>query len=107
MKQFEHHLYKIILKGKVEDGVIFHPEEIKAKLDMLYYVKIKDSIEIEVDYRLLAKEHTLKGMFVQRMLSKMSEAEQSGKYDEVRRYKEGLQIGLKAFSSEVKYYEDY
>lgn len=104
--QAAENLYKILLQGTLEEGVVLHIEELKAKLQEFYYIKFRDELELRVDYDALAKEKTLKGMFVKRMLGEIELLEKKGRKKEVLAYRQGLSIGLKAFSGEVKYRED-
>ncbi len=94
-------LYKIELVGSVAPENEINLAEITARLsNVLYFVKVKDKTEFLIDYELLAKEPTLKGVFVKNMLKKMKTAE------DVKAVKRALNIGLRAFTSEVKYNED-
>lgn len=102
----QENLYKVILQGTLEDGVMIHIDELKAKLQEFYYIKFSDWLEIRADYEMLAKEKTLKGMFVKRMLGEIGLLEAKGRKKEALAYRQGLQIGLKAFNGEVKYRED-
>lgn len=102
----EEQLYKVILKGILEDGVLLHPEEIRVRMKEFYYVKFQDRTTLQVDYSLAAKEKTLKGIFVRNMLDKINELELKGKKKEADSCRLGLDIGWKAFGSEVKYRED-
>jgi len=58
------------------------------------------STEYKIDFETLAKETSLKGVFVKKMLEKQEQAEDK------ETVKRALKIGLKAFSNEVKYNED-
>lgn len=94
-------LYKIELTGSISPDSELNLAEITARLSsVLYFVKIKDKTEFALDLELLAKESTLKGVFVKNMLEKIKTAEDK---DAVKR---ALNIGLRAFNSEVKYNED-
>ncbi len=94
-------LYKIELVGSVPPESEINLAEITARLSsVLYFVKIKDKTEFLIDLELLAKDPTLKGVFVKNMLEKMKTAE------DIEAVKRALNIGLRAFNSEVKYNED-
>lgn len=94
-------LYKIELIGSIPPDTELNLTEITARLaEALYFVKIKDKTEIAVNFELLAKEPTLKGVFVKNMLKKLETA------DDKEAVKRALNIGLRAFNSEVKYNED-
>lgn len=101
-EEFGENLYKIVLTGavKFEDIPI---DEIKSRIaDKVYYVKIRDNTEIAINYESLAKETSLKGIFVKNMLEKIKNADHSQK----DQYENALKIGLKAFGGEVKYSEN-
>lgn len=94
-------LYKIELTGEIDPDSELNIAEITARLcEKLYFVKVKDSTEYKIDLELLAKDPSLKGIFVKNMLLKMEQAEDK------EPYKKALKIGLKAFKSEVNYIED-
>lgn len=102
-ENFGNNLYKIELTGKIlPDTRIIKPEILSRLEDTLYFVKLKDSTELQVDFIALAKEPSLKGIFVKRMLEKLEVANENEK----PLYKKALDLGLKAFAGEVKYDED-
>ena len=65
------------------------------------FVKIKNNIREHYDFKLLAEEISLKGVFVKNMLSKIECAESNQKL-----LIDALYLGLSAFDSEVKFDED-
>ena len=94
-------LYKIELVGSIPPENEINLAEITARLSsVLYFVKVRDKTEFLIDFELLAKDPTLKGVFVKNMLEKMKTAE------DVEALKRALNVGLRAFNSEVKYNED-
>lgn len=98
---FADNLYKIELTGSIPPETVLNLSEITTRLSaVLYFVKLRDNTEFAVDLELLAKEPTLKGVFVKNMLKKLETAEDK---EAVTR---ALNIGLRAFGSEVKYNED-
>ncbi len=100
---FENNFYKVILTGDIPSGTVIDAEEICTRLkNTLYYVKIRDNTRPLVNLELLSEENSLKGKFVKIMLEKISLAEQKDKEN----LQKALYIGLKAFSSEVKYNEN-
>lgn len=102
-ENYADNLYKIELIGETEPDCEIITAEIKSRLnDVLYFVKVKDSTEIKVDFETLANETSLKGIFVKKMLEKISSVDEAQK----ETYKNALKLGLKAFSVEVKYNED-
>ena len=100
---YENNFYKIILTGEIPNDAIIDADEIYSRLkDTLYFVKIRDNTRPLVDLEILKNENSLKGKFVKLMCEKISAAEKSDK----EKLQKALYIGLKAFSSEVKYNED-
>ena len=101
-EDFSENLYKVVLTGgvKFEDIPL---DEIKSRIaDRVYYIKIRDNTEIASDLESLAKETSLKGIFVKNMLEEIKNAED----DKKEVYEKALKIGLKAFAGEVKYSEN-
>ena len=100
-ENFADNLYKIELTGSIPPEKDLNLSEITTRLSaVLYFVKLRDKTEVAIDLELLAKEPTLKGVFVKNMLEKLKTAEDK---EAVTR---ALNIGLRAFNSEVKYNED-
>ncbi len=100
---FADNLYKIILIGSLNDGTVISVPEITARLnETLYFAKLRDKTEIKIDFDLLSRENTLKGIFVKNMLTRIENAE---KAEEKEKLKSALNIGIKAFSGEVNYDE--
>lgn len=100
-ENFDDNLYKIELTGSIPPETELNLSEITTRLSaVLYFVKLRDKTEFSIDFELLAKEPTLKGVFVKNMLEKLKTAEDK---EAVTR---ALNIGLRAFNSEVKYNED-
>ncbi len=100
-QNFADNLYKIELIGAIEENSSLNLDGLTARLSsQLYFVKLKDSTEYKIDYALLSKEASLKGIFVKRMLKKIEENPDD------ENLRAALKLGLKAFSGEVKYNED-
>ncbi|MBQ7045581.1 MAG: metallophosphoesterase [Clostridia bacterium] len=90
-------LYKITLTGGTDQSLSVDPSYIAASLASEYFfIKVIDTSAPAIDLELLAKQNTLKGMFVKRMLDMLNGAE------DPELVKQALQIGLKAFDGEVK-----
>lgn len=90
-------LYKITLTGGTEQSLNVDSAYIATSLASEYFfIKVIDASAPKIDLELLAKQNTLKGMFVKRMLDMLDGAEDP---ELVNR---ALQIGLKAFDGEVK-----
>ena len=100
-ENFSENLYKIELTGEISEEIEIEKNEIESRLlETVYFVKIKNSTELEIDYETLSKEASLKGIFVKKMLEKIEST------DDKEAYKNALILGLKAFKGEVKYDED-
>lgn len=99
----EEKLYKIILTGATEDSARIDATEILTRLSaVLYFAKIRDNTEPLVDLQLIKNENSLKGRFVSLMLERIEAADEADK----EKYKNALNIGLKAFGTGVKYNEN-
>ena len=96
-------LYKIILTGMIDDGVVLSLPEISARIGQsFYFAKLRDKTEIRLNFETLSQENTLKGVFVKNMLKKIESATD----DQKELLVSALYIGIKAFSGEVSYNED-
>ena len=71
---FDEHYYKITVTGEVPRETFLPWENIRALAQQLHYVQIHDDTRIQVDYEELAQENSLKGIFLRRMLDKISGA---------------------------------
>ena len=101
-EDYVNNLYKIELIGDIPEGTLISADEIASRIsDVVCFAKVSDRTEICVNYEELAKENTLKGTFVKKMLEKINTAQVS-KCDML---KDALKLGLKAFVSEVKFDE--
>jgi len=94
------HLYKLTLTGTPREG--YAPDcgaiaRLLTETEHLYYCKAKNGTRPALDLAALAKESSLKGFFVRRMLDKMSDAKERAQYERA------LHLGLKAFDGEVPY----
>lgn len=100
-ENFVDHLYKIILTGELEENSSLDCADITARIsEKLYYVKVRDNTTKKIDLEALSFDKTLKGIFVKKMLEKMTNTEEKEKYQKA------LKIGLSAFSGEVKFDEN-
>ncbi len=102
-ENYRENLYKIELIGGISAETQIVLPELESRLSAeLYFVKLRDNTEFTLDLEALSNEPTLKGVFVKKMLAKIASATD----EEQRLYKKALNLGLKAFRSEVKYNED-
>lgn len=99
---FNKHLYKINLIGKISEDFSPNTADISRRIsDLLFFVKIKDKTTPQIDLEVLARENSLKGVFVRLMCEKAKDEP----YNAQKIYR-SLYLGLKAFKEEVKYRED-
>ncbi|MBB6630961.1 metallophosphoesterase family protein [Clostridium algidicarnis] len=90
-------IYKVILLGEVKEDFSINLEVLKEKLSKhFYYMKLKDSTEIKLDYNIISKEFTLKGLYTKKMLEKIKKAE---KDEDKRLLKEALKAGIQCLSN--------
>ena len=102
-ENYPENLYKIEIFGEVDEDFSLPKEEICERLcAQVFYAKIKDFTQIHIDRETLAKEPTLKGIFVKNMLARIANAND----DEKAFLESALEIGLKAFKTEVNFDEN-
>jgi DNA repair exonuclease SbcCD nuclease subunit len=102
-ENYSENLYKIELTGTTDADVLVDIADITARIsEKVYFAKVKDNTQQNIDLEALAKEKNLRGIFVKKMLEKISSAEA----DTRMQYETALELGLKAFVSEVKFNED-
>lgn len=102
-EDYGRNLYKIILTGQLDEEIEVSVDEICGRVaNEVFFVKIKDKTEIKIDLQALSNETSLKGVFVKNML----EAIENAPEDKKSTFKYALQLGLRAFRSEVAYNED-
>lgn len=100
---FRDNLYKIELVGEISEDTDIITAEIAARLSPeLYFVKVKNRTEYLLNLEALSAEPTLKGIFVKKML----EREAAATPEEKKTIRRALNLGIKAFITEVKYDED-
>ncbi len=102
-EEYSKNFYKVILKGAISEDINIDLDEIRTRLtEKVYFIKLRDNTEPELCFETLKKENTLRGRFVRLMLDKITAAEENEK----EKLNRALIIGLKAFTSGVKYNED-
>lgn len=99
---FEENLYKISLVGEIDFDIDIVSIE-KQLMEKIYFVHIVDKVTDEIDYEKLSREKSLRGIFVSKMLSRISEANTMKEQEQLKR---ALNIGAQAFSNEVYYNEN-
>lgn len=106
-KLYSKHLYKIILEGALDANFRLDFEAVGIRLEnKVYFIKFCDETHIEIDINTLAKEASLKGIFVRKIIDKINKSIDSGNDVSVQQYRKALYIGLKAFDGEVGYNEN-
>lgn len=99
---YNKNLYKILLTGKIPEELHINCAEIVSRIgEEVFFIKIKDNTEFDIDLVALANESTLKGKFVKNMLNKIANDPENSE-----KLTRALNLGLKAFSSEVKFSEN-
>lgn len=94
-------LYKLSLCGNTEKAIRLNLKEIAERLSTeLYFVKLKDKSCVSENLDAIAKENSLKGIFVRKMLEKIKSEENKEEYEYA------LKIGLKAFEGDTDIYEN-
>ena len=100
---YTENLYKIVLVGAISETTVVSVAEITARLnETLYFAKVKNQTEPKIDLDALKQEKTLKGIFVNKMLEKIENANT----DEKEILNNALMLGLKAFKTEVSFDEN-
>lgn len=103
--RWSEHFYRIHLTGRLEEGFRHLWPAIEAKLaETIHYIRLIDDTTLSVDLDETAKETSLKGIFVRRMLEKMAGTEDP---DELKTIGRALEYGMEAFAGEVKMREDH
>ena len=65
-------LYKITLKGTVSEDFVIRPDILREKIkDRYFFVKINNETHVHIPYNDMAREYSLKGIFVSKMLEKI------------------------------------
>ncbi len=100
-QSFCENLYKIHLVGDKNFAIdtAFVTQSLSQNI---YFIKVADKTNAKINLEILAKEPTLKGIFVQRMMEKLNGCTQQ----ELPLYEEALKLGLAAFDGEVIFDEN-
>ena len=96
-----------MLEGSTDEN--YNPDSlaVAARLqDELYYIKISDHSHTAYNLNELSKENSLKGIFVRKMMEKLNSCLAENNEKEAAKIRNALNIGIKAFDSEV-YLNDY
>lgn len=83
-------LYKITLRGTVSEDFVLRPEVLREQIrDGYFFVKINNETTVHIPYEDMAKEYTLKGIFVSKMLEKIKAEPQN------RELRRALELGVR------------
>lgn len=94
-------LYKITLVGYTSEDFFVDVNSIEAQInEKVFFVKIIDKTETEIDTEKLKYRNDFKSIFIKKMVSKI---ENSVTEEEKDKNKLALKLGLKAFEGDVKY----
>lgn len=103
-ENYGENIYKIILVGEVSDGILIDIHNIKSILeDSIFYCRVEDNTEIEIDTENIECKNDFKGLFIKKMAEKINEQISE---EEKLIYKKALKIGLTSFERDVKYSDD-
>lgn len=92
-------LYKIILIGSTDENYVPNCQHIKSVLsEDVFYCDVKNHSLPNIDFQLLSKEISLKGLFVKNMLNKINNSIDDFEKENL---KKALYVGLNAFDKEV------
>ena len=101
-EEIREHLYKIVLKGEIPGSFLIDLEVLAQRIaSHCFYAKIENQTALAVDYESLAREQTLKGIFVRNMLDCLVEVDGMKDESRLRIAQNALQAGLRAFDCEV------
>ena len=102
-EEYRNNLYKIILTGALPEDFSVNTAELSERLSAeVYFAKVRDKTTVRADLSAIAQNNDLMGIFTRKMLERAAEADADGR----RRIMAALDIGLRAFNSEVNYRED-
>ncbi len=96
---YEQNLYRISLTGTVSTDFVPNPRQIESALqEHLTYIRVTDNTDTDFsDIDKIAKESSLRGIFVQKLLQMSESAEDKN----AELYRQALKLGLRAFEKGV------
>jgi len=94
-------LFKIILKGEIQEYFLINKAILHSKLDKnFYYIKLIDQTTIKIDIESMSDKFTLKGIYAKKLLQNIQDAEEE---EDKSLYEEALKLGFQALSGgEIK-----
>ncbi len=99
-------LYKIVLNGKLPVNVRVNADVIKNRLSDVFFVKVINETGLALDYEMIRKENSLRGFFLNDMLTQRDECLAKGDALSAKKYDDAIEYGLRAFENEVSLNED-
>jgi len=103
-EDFLKNFYEITLQGMVEENFLIDTDLLENLLsEKLFFSKVIDKTEVEIDVEKLSYRNDFKSMFIKKALSRI---ENSQSAEENKLNRNALKIGLKAFVESVKYHEN-
>ncbi len=100
---FRENLYKITLIGSIPEDARLDIAELSGRISAeVYFAKLRNKTVPAIDFKALAQETTLKGIFTKKCLERLEATESEA---ERERIKTALLAGIRAFSGEVKFDE--
>ena len=101
-KTYDQHFYRVKVKGTLEKDLMIPWKNVEMALkEELYFITLVDETRIYVDYTELAKEKSLKGFFVKKLLDELEEAEKKKDEKSCERIEKALDYGMRAFEGQV------
>lgn len=92
-------LYKIVLNGFTDENYIPNCQNISSILsELVFYCNVTNHSLPKIDFKLLSREVSLKGVFVKNMLDRINKSIDDFEKENLKR---ALYIGLNAFDKEV------
>jgi hypothetical protein len=91
---------RVLLKGSIPLNEKINADGLQMKLTGHYpQVQVVDNTSVEADWRLIAEENSLRGIFVRKMLEKLRDTEDT-KYTR-QNIQDAMKVGIKAFNGKL------
>lgn len=103
---YKEHFYRVKLKGAVSEVNALPWKNIELALrDELYFISLVDETVPSVNYEEVARETSLKGFFVKKLLEEMEMAERINDEKACERIRKALEFGMRAFEGQVELHD--
>ena len=101
----KNNLYKIILKGDIDEGFSLDESILAKKLESdFFFVKVVDKTKVKIDIEEISKGYSVKGIFAKKLLSKLSLEENEEEREVISL---ALKLGLSSLSEDEVKMDDY